>query len=328
MNRKYILSIFMLAFMVSNAMAENVELGKIVLNPYVFEASTPDEERANKVLLHRLNGIVNNSGMTGSGIDDRFIITAHSTELETVTTSTAPVKYVMNLMVTIYVGDATDGTLFSQWSTELKAVGSSRGDCLANAYRKINVNDRNLLAAIEQGKQRIIDYYNQFGPKIIAKARADAQAGNYDEAVSRLMAVPSVCKDYDTAMKLAGQYGFDALEKYNLNLITTARAQWSANPTEYGAAQAQETLARLETPSANAVAQAQKLTREMANRLQNVEDCIHALAEKQVEYQHQETMRRINAGEKVAVATVNAASRAAVAYYKSRPRTVYHVHWW
>ena len=310
------------------AIADNLELGKIVLNPYVFESTTPDEERANQVLLHRLNGIVNHSGMAGSGIDDRFIITAHSTELETVTTSTAPVKYVMDLMITIYVGDAKEGTLFSQWSTEVKAVGSNRGECYANAYRKINVNDRSLLSAIEQGKQRIIDYYNQFGPKIIAKAQADAQAGNYDEAVSSLMAVPSVCKDYDRAMKLAGQYGFDALEKYNLNVITTARAQWSANPNEYGAAQAQETLTRLETPSANAVAQAQKLTREMATRLQNVEDRLQALAAKQVDYEHQETMRRIQASENVAVATVNAASRAAVAYYKNRPRTVYHVHWW
>lgn len=329
--------------------AQKYDFDKITLAPNI-ESTQVLDANANRIMRDKLSQLALASGFTSKGIDDRFVITSHATELESVVMPSTPTKYVVRLLVTIYVGDGEVGTLFSSYTSEAKGIGTTQDEAYANAYKRIKTRSPELIASIKQGGMKIIDFYNANYSSIIANAQAIAKQGKYDEAIYNLFTIPEACKGYEQAQQLAGKLAFQAAEQYNDQIITRARAAWAASPNEQGADQAQRILAEMSNPSSNSIAKAQKLAKEMATRLQNVEDQRLRLERLQAQYDHAERMAeikedartertRINANASVQrtqiranarqnVAAINAARDIAVSYYNSRPRRVYHYHWW
>lgn len=304
------------------------KIGMISLNPYVDENENLDAA-GTSALLSKLSQIATVAGTSGEGFDNRFVITAHITELEASTTATALPKTAVKVAIGIYVGDGIDGTLFSSYVKELKGIGDSKEQAYASAIKKLQVRDPQLLQSIELGKQRIVDYYDQVSPEILRTAEAAAGSGKYDEAVSMLFAIPMSCRDYQKAQQMIAKYGEISLENANQLLINNARAAWSASPDENGAAQAMQLLNQLNVPSAKALADAKALSNEIASRLKAVSDREWQLTVQQEQHAHSEQMARIQSEKEQNIAVVNAAASAARAYYKSRPPVVYHVHsWW
>lgn len=302
-------------------------VGKISLNPYVSDSENIGE-KATKGLIMKLGQIATAAGMSGKGFDNRFIITAHLQELDCETTATYPPKTSLRVSVAIYVGDGIDGTLFSSYVKEYKGIGNNREEAYAAAVRKLQVNDSELLRSVEIGKERIIQYYNMISEIIIKAAESEANAGRYEEAISALFAIPMACKGYDAAQKLISQYGIIALETNNQKLIADARSAWSSSPNEEGASKAMGLLNRLQMPSAKALSEAKTLNNEIAARLKEVSDREWKLNVQQVQNEHNEQMAWIESEKQQNIATVQAAASVARAYYNSRPRVIYHVHWW
>ncbi len=310
------LSLFILSCLLSvAAFAQSSSVGKIVLTPYV--ESSQDTPQADKILLDKLSRIVTQNGMVGNGLSTPFIITAHAIELDKTQTATAPVKTVVNLSVTVYIGNGDDGTLFSSCNFEVKGIGGTTAEAYASAYRKININNPELGAAIQVGKERVSEYYNANASDIISRAKAQAAAGQYDDAYNSLLSIPSICDQYEQAQVLIAKYSKQQLEASNLELITKARAAWSASPTEAGAAEAEGYIGQIESPSDKVTAQATTLLNEISSRLQRQQAQERADRLKAQQNAHSEKLALINGAAKVA------AARAA-----SRPRVVYNIHWW
>lgn len=297
------------------ASAQSGSVGKIVLTPYVESSqSTP---HADKIMLDKLSRIVTQNGMVGNGVTTPFIITAHALELSNTTTSTAPVKRVVELSLTFYVGNGDDGTLFSSYNVEVKGVGSDLSDAYAAAYKKININDPGLSSAILLGKERVGEYYNSNAAAIMAHAKAMAAAGDYENAYNSLFSIPSICAKYSEAQDLIAKYSKQQIEQSNVELIAKARAAWSSSPTDDGAAEAEGYISQIVMPSNNVTAQANKLLNEISTALQRQQNQERAAILKVAQNEHNERMALINGAAKVA------AARAAAA-----PRTVYNIHWW
>ena len=263
----------------------------------------------------------------------------HAGELDAEGRRAVPVKYALRIMLTIYVGDGIDGMMFSSYSVELKGIGSSLDDAYLSAYRKLSINNPELINSVETGRARIIDYYNSHSAEIISHAKSLAKAGNYDEAVYQLFLIPPMCNGYDDAQNFAGQFAAEACNKSNETILANARAAWAASPDESGAREAQRILGQISNPSDNISAKSNALSKEIAARLQHVEDKQMQLEEQRERNRHAESMQTIRSAESVAKTQINAnasvartralaARDVAVAYYNSRPRVVYHVHWW
>lgn len=302
-------------------------IGKIALNPYL-----PDSEnigtKAKSALISKLGQIATSAGMSGKGFDNRFIITAHLQEIDCETTATYPPKTAMRISATIFVGDGIEGTLFSSYTKEYKGVGDNREDAFAAVVKKLQTNDSELLRSVQVGKERIIQYYNQISGNIMKTAEADAKAGHYEEAISALFSIPMACKDYDAAQVLIARYGAVALENGNMKMIADARSAWSSAPNEEGASKAMDIMNQLQTPSEKVLAEAKKLSDEIATRLKTISDREWQLAVLQTQNEHKEQMAKIESEKQQNIASVNAAASVARAYYNNRPRVVYHVHWW
>ena len=63
-----------------------------------------------------------------------------------------------------------------------------------------------------------------------------ASVGNYDEAISRMMAVPNVCADcYDKCQVAATSFYQQKIDAYGLQQLNKARNAWMKSQDAYGA---------------------------------------------------------------------------------------------
>ncbi len=292
------------------------DIGLISLNPYIPESEGLGQ-KATAMLQSKLQQIATVNGMSGSGFDNRFIITAHIQKLRSSQTQTFPQKNAVEVSIGIYVGDGLDGTLYSSYTCEAKGIGDSEDQAIASAIRKVVPTQEALQSAIVKGKEQILNYYDKMSGNILQTAKATAAAGKYDDAINMLFAIPMNNKDFQTAQALIAQYGSTSLDNKNIEIVRQARSAWSANPTEEGASEASTILQKLDAPSAKVQAEAKSLQSEMASRLKAVSDR---------EYQ-QELQQEQNEKEE-RLAAIKAAASVAKAYIASRPRVVYHYHWW
>lgn len=302
------------SFMAIGLHAESaLPASQVILTPYVVhDANTP---KADQVLLDKLNRIVTKYGVSGTeGIGSPFIITGHAIELNKETTATVPPHTAVDLSLTLYIGNGEEGTQFSTCNMQLRGVGNSLDGAYAAAFKRINVNDPELSRAIDEGRQRIAQYYAQAGPGLIRKAEAFAGAGNYADAYGVLLRIPAVCPQYEQAQDMIINLVHQESDANNGDIIARARAAWSANPDETGASAAQSILAEMNNASPKMRAAADTLMKEMSGRLQKVDDANRAAAAKREANAHAER-----------IAAIKGATQVAVAQAK---QPVYNIWWW
>lgn len=295
-------------------LAQSALSSQVVLTPYVVhDASTPT---ADKVLLDKLTRIVTKYGVSSStGIGSPFIITGHAVELARETTATAPPHTAVEISLTLYIGNGEEGTVFSTCNMTLRGVGSDVDKAYAAAFKRININDSELTAAIDEGCKRIAKYYSEAGPGLIRQAETFAAAGDYAGAYGVLLRIPPVCPQYEEAQDLLLSLVHKESDANNGDILASARAAWSASPDEKGAAEAAAILGGMQNVSPKLRAEANALMKEMSARLQKTDDAERAAQAKREANAHAERLAAIEGATKVAVAQAN------------RP-IHYHIHWW
>ncbi len=310
---KKLVIVLTLALAALGLRAQSALPAQVVLTPYVVhDANTP---KADQILLDKLNRIVTKYGVSGTNdLGSPFIITGHAIELSRETTATAPPHTAVDLSLTLYIGNGEDGTKFATCNMNLRGVGNSLDGAYAAAFKKINVNDPELAAAIDEGRARIAKYYAEAGPGLIRKAEAFAGAGNYADAYGVLLRIPPVCPQYEQAQQMVLSLVQQESDANNGDIIAKARAAWSANPNEAGAAEAKRLLAGMSNASSKMRASADALMKEMATRLQKVDDAERAADAKREANAHAERLAAIDGATKVAVAKAK--------------QPVYNIWWW
>lgn len=286
----------------------------VILTPYVYNsANTPN---ANKALEDKLKRIVTKNGLSSTSGNDLspFILTANALEQKKETTATVPPHTAVELNVTFYVGNGEDGTLFGSCSEEVKGVGNNLDQAYAAAFKKININNPELTSTIEEGKKKIVSYYEKAAPDLIAKAKSLSSSQNYSKAYELLLQIPAVCSSYPEAQKLLENLVQQESDQSNAAILSRARAAWSASPNETGASEATNLLSQMTNVSPKIQAEANTLMKDMSTRLQKVEDQEKASQAQREAREHSLAMEAVKGATKVAVARAQ--------------RPVYRIWWW
>ena len=170
------------------------DIGRIVLNSYIpDEFNLPSQSKSQ--LKNNLNQISTFYGMGGNYIDGRFVLMAVINVLSKDIIAGPPQMIAQNFEITLYIGDAIEDKLFSSVTISLKGVGKNENESLINGIKNINQRNPVIKAAVEDGKEQIIAYFESNCDFIIRKALALDAQGKYDEAIYNLISVPEVCKD-------------------------------------------------------------------------------------------------------------------------------------
>ena len=200
------LTVFSLTIQSQNNRGKADDASRISLSTFIPDNILENTPSARKLFATKLGQVATRSGMGGVGAtgDNRFIISGDINILTKSITATAPVKYLVTIEATIAVGDGIDGKAFSTEYIEFKGIGNSEDKAFISAIRKINPRHKLIQQVIQDGKDKIIEYYNSRCDFISKGATTLADSRKFDEAVFQLNQVPEVTKKcYDQSMDLA-----------------------------------------------------------------------------------------------------------------------------
>lgn len=291
------------------------DAARIALSAYM-DPSSSIPNNAKKTLKDRMQKIITKNGM-GSAKNTRFIMTANVRELNLEKSETAPVIYIYNLEVNLYIGDGIDGTLFSSCSLEVKAAGDSKDKAYMAALKKIKASDPQYQTFINEGKKKIVDYYTAKCDFIITKAQTKAKNQDFDAAIAELMQVPDVCKEcYDKCMAAAQPIYQEKINQEGAKLLAEARGVWSAGQDVAAAEAAAAILAQV-NPQSSAFAGAESLNAEMAKRVKELD-------KREWDFMLKQQQDEVD----LEKASIKAIRDIGVAYGENQQPTTYNVVWW
>jgi len=302
------------------AVAQNTEkkledMGRLTLAAFVPQQIDKMPEAARSMLSNKLAQVVTQNGMGGAAKNERFIITCNITVLTKDILPGPPPMTALTLDITLYIGDGIAGTKFASKSVQVKGVGTNETKAYIEGIKMIKPSDPSIQAFIEEGKKKIIAYYNTKCDFIIKDAQTLASQDKYEEAIYNLTSVPDVCKDcYDKCMAAVAPMYKKKIDRDCKMKLAEATNLWNANQDIDAANSAGALLATIE-PAAACYGEAKALSARISKKVTEIDKREWAYIMKE----QQQTSELIKAYRDVGVA-----------YGNGQPDTVSYnvIGWW
>lgn len=284
--------------------------------PNQVDGLTPS---AQSNLQNKLNQIATKNGMGANSLENRFIITANVVVLTKDITPTAPPMQAYTLEVTLYIGDGIDGTLFSSTSVTLKGVGETETKAYMAALKNLKVDDVTYQSFIENGKNKIIQYYNSKCDFIIKEAEMLASKNEFEVAISKLITIPEVCKEcYDKAMEAVFPI-YQAQIDYQCKIeLAKAKNLWNSNQNGNGAKHASLSLEKID-PNSICYNDALELSNVIAKRIKELD-------QREWDFKLKTQQDSVD----IKKASLQAVKEIGIAYAKNQPKNITYNYrgWW
>lgn len=206
------------------------------------------------ILMNKMKAIVVQNGyidMPGQ----RFVLTAGIDILEKGYNSSGMLMQKMS--ITFYVGDVLENKLYSTTVINTVGVGHSDEKVYNMAFQRIDPHLADVKRMLGEANEQVVDYYTNHYADLISEVERMVEMGQYDEAITQLITVPSVCTGaYNDAQNRCVEIyhkKMDALaaqqkaktDKEGLVLIQQAKAVWSARKDYEAASSALALLAQI-----------------------------------------------------------------------------------
>jgi hypothetical protein len=303
-----------------NTQGKADDASRIALTTYVPEQVSSLKPEAKNILFTKLNEIATKNGIGASSLNDRFILTANVIELTKDISTTTPVIYSYNLQITLYIGDGIAGTKFATHSIEVKGAGNSEIKAYISAIKNIKPIDAQYKNFIDEGKSKIIEYYNSKCDFIIKEAKMLESKNEYENAISVLLSVPEVCKEcYDKCMDAVGPLYQKHIDLICAKDLMEATTQWNLTQDFSAAEAASRFLVNID-PKSKCYKDAQILNEKIAKRIKELDQREWDFMLKQ---QNDET--------EIQKMQIKGATDIAIAKAKNQPKTIikYNIYgWW
>ena len=261
---KKIYSIFVAALMSATMMAAETQY--LPISVYAADDTESFPQGAKAMMENKLTQLLTRNGIAGLDYMGQFILTITTTPLDKDIIPGPPAKIAEKMEMNLYIVDAYAKTIFSSTSLTVKGLGETENKCYLNAISRMPIQSPQMAQFIEEGKNKIIEYYDHEGEAIIKKAMYLAQQKNYEEGLFWVSLIPQQSKHYDAALAA----GLDIYQQYidnqcNINLAA-ARTAWAAEQNSRGAYAAGEYLANI-LPDAKCYGEAMELYKEIKGKV-------------------------------------------------------------
>jgi hypothetical protein len=262
------ISILLLSFFVGSVSAQTKldDFGRIILNTYLPDKMDLPKE-SKDLLKTKLSQIASNNGMGGSQVNPRFIITANVSLGTKDIIAGPPQMIAQNVDITFFIGDALTNTVFTNTSLSLKGVGTNENKAFIEAIKTINLKNKDIVAFIEEGKNKIINYYSTNCDFIIKDAQTLVKQENYDEAIYQLSLVPDVCQEcYFKCLDSLSSIYQQKIDADCKTKLKEAKVTWTANQTPEGAENSGDILSTI-NPMASCQTEVDALVKSIDSKL-------------------------------------------------------------
>jgi len=260
---------FLLALCLSASLmatAQSDDLGRIALNTYVSdELKIPAEAKA--ILENKLSIIATQYAMGSSAYRPRFVITANVGLFTKDVVAGPPAMIAQTMNITLYIGDGIENLSFTSINMTIKGVGTNENKAFIDGFKNIPTKNAQLEKFMQEGKQKIMDYYIAKCAMIEQKAASLAAQSKYDQAIYELAAVPDVSKDcYTRCQSKMAVYFKQKIDAECNQKLTRAKGEWAANQSYSGAQTASNILLSIH-PAAACMPQVNEMLKSMSDKI-------------------------------------------------------------
>ncbi|MGM9837471.1 MAG: hypothetical protein ACI30A_03155 [Paludibacteraceae bacterium] len=232
----------------------------------VEEAVEPLPATAQVQMQNKLSQVLAKNGIASMDYLGQFFLTAFVVPQTKDIVPGPPMKISETMEMTFYIADYTNKLVFATTTATVRGIGETESKCYMNAIRNLNPTSPALTQFVQEGRQKIVDYYNAEADNIIKKAQFLASTKQYEEALSLVVTIPAQCKKYDESLR----EGLAIYQQYidykcQVNLVA-ARQAWAAEQNARGAQAAGEYLAQI-YPDAGCYDEAMALYKEIKSKV-------------------------------------------------------------
>lgn len=265
-----ILSIFVQSLVIAQNNASKIDdSGRIILSTYFSEKlATTIPLMAKMTLENKLSQMTTQNGLGAANYSNpRFIITANVIQLTKDITPTSPPMTALTLDVILYIADFQTQTKFASTSIQVKGADKNEQKAYVEALRTLNTSNPEIREFIEQGKIKIIEYYNTQCDFILKDAQASISQNKYEEAIFKLTRIPNVSKAcYDKAIDAVGPVYKKFIERDCITKLNSAKHVFHSKPNSEGAELARQFLSTID-PEASCYKDAAALTETIRKKI-------------------------------------------------------------
>ncbi len=233
---------------------------------YAADNSENFPEGAKAMIENKLTQLLTRNGIAGLDYMGQFVLTVTTTPLDKDIIAGPPMKISEKMEMNLYIVDAYAKTIFSSTSFTVRGLGETENKCYLNAISRMPLQTPQIAQFIQEGKEKIIGYYDHEGEALIKKAQYLAKQKKYDEALFWVALIPQQSKHYDAALA-AGQAIYQQYINNECNVnLAAARQAWAAHQNANGAEAAGEFLAKI-LPDAACYGDAMALYKEIKGKV-------------------------------------------------------------
>ena len=251
---------FAIAALMSAAMLAETEY--LPISVYAGDDSESFPTGAKAMIENKLTQLLTRNGIAGLEYTGPFLLTVTTTPIDKDVIPGPPAKIAEKMEMNLYIVDAFAKKVFSTTSVTVRGLGETENKCYLNALSHMPLQSPLLTKFIDEGKQKIIDYYNHEGERLIERANYLSAQKQYEEALSLISLIPQQSNQYRPALQAGLQIYQQYLDHECQVNLAAARSAWSAQQNAQGAAAAGEYLQKI-LPDAGCYNEAMDLYREI-----------------------------------------------------------------
>lgn len=263
--------------------------------------------------------MVTANGMADNRLNERFVLTAKVNILQKDIVPSTPARISEKLEITFLVGDIEENKLYETVALEVSGIGTNETKAAMAAFQQVKTANPKITSFLANAKEKIVSFYADNCESIIKRAQTLAGTQEYDEAIYMLMSVPNVCSVcYERCQSAVAPIYQSKIDNQAQLTINKAKALWTADRSETGAAQALQLVTSV-NPQSSLYPQVESLYKEISQKLSDDEQ--HEWKMKVCEYKDNQKLKQ---------AAVKACRDIGVAWGQNQPKTIYKniIRWW
>lgn len=177
------------------------DIGKIQLS---ISFSDDDQYNYDTALISKIEGkitqLLSNNGIISTDYNSGFIL-----QPKIIINSNDVVEggmqniNVTNMTLQLLIKQEQSNLIFSSLSKNIKGTGKNQNLAMSNGINSLSATDPELIAFLEKGKEKILNYYTTNCTLIMTKSSTLEKSGKYEEALALLMSIPEAATCYTTA---------------------------------------------------------------------------------------------------------------------------------
>lgn len=255
----------------------------------------------------KIQHIVTKNGISGSGYTNEFLIYPKLEIFDESVIEGMRNIVVVEIEFNLFIQQYSTKKIFSSYSKSIQGSGYNRKNAIANAIAKIPTNNNKIKKFILEGKEKILQYYNDNCNQILNDSNYLMKTQKFDQAIALLSSVPREAKNCYTSVQDKSIEAFNAYQKQTCETnILKAKTEISKN--NYSDALRFLSYVDVNSPC---LKKAELLINEVSKKINQKEKRDWDLM-----------LKRYNDRQNMEKYRLNTMKEIAKAYYKSKPTSI------